>query len=91
MEKNLKADYGVVDKQPDTVIYSGKTSLIDRLLAEKCEWCGVIDVPLEIHHIKKLKDLEGKKKWEQHMIARRRKTLAMCYNCHQNLHNGKLD
>ncbi len=29
---------------------------------------------MEVHHIKKLKDLQGKKIWEQVMIARRRKT-----------------
>jgi group II intron reverse transcriptase/maturase len=91
MEKNTKVANEEVDIQPLTIFYGGRTSLIDRLLAEKCEWCGSKDVPLEIHHVKKLKDLKGKKLWEQYMIARRRKTLAMCIPCHHNLHNGKLD
>lgn len=91
MEKNDVIKQPTVDVVENTVIYSGRTSLIDRLLAEKCEWCGATGIPLEMHHIHKLKDLKGKKLWEQKMIARRRKTLALCISCHHNLHNGKLD
>lgn len=72
------------------IIYN-RTSLIDRLLADKCEWCGKTNQPLEIHHVKKLKDLKGKKRWEKRMIERNRKTMALCKECHLNLHNGKLD
>lgn len=85
-----------IDILANTQIYKARTSLIDRLNAGKCEWCGATDVPIEIHHVKKLKDLKGKKKWEQLMIARKRKTLALCAhgskkNCHNKLHTGKLD
>lgn len=94
-EKRMEKNEGVKHQKIDTVelmsAYGGRTSLMDRLLAEKCEWCGASGVPLEMHHIHKLKDLDGKKRWEQHMIARRRKTIAMCVPCHHNLHNGKLD
>jgi group II intron reverse transcriptase/maturase len=69
----------------------GRTSLVERLLAEKCEWCGKTNLPLQIHHIRKLKDLKGKKLWEKRMIERNRKTMALCKECHLNLHNGKLD
>jgi group II intron reverse transcriptase/maturase len=69
----------------------GRTSLVERLLAEKCEWCGKSNLPLQIHHIRKLKDLKGKKLWEKRMIERNRKTMALCKECHLNLHNGKLD
>lgn len=72
------------------IIYS-RTSLIDRLLANQCEWCLKTDVVLEIHHIKKLKDLKGKKQWEKRMIERNRKTMALCEKCHVDLHNGRLD
>lgn len=90
-KKNSESKQYSVDTIENTLVNSGRTSLIDRLLAETCEWCGAQGVPLEMHHVKKLKDLEGKKKWEQRMIARRRKTIAMCIPCHQNLHKGKLD
>jgi group II intron reverse transcriptase/maturase len=68
-----------------------RTSLISRLKAQKCEWCGAENVPIEMHHIKKIKDLKGKKGWEIVMIGRKRKTMALCHACHDNLHAGKLD
>ena len=80
-----------VDKIPNTVMYSSKTSLMDRLSARQCELCGKIDVDIEMHHIRKLKDLKGKNNWERFMIARNRKTLALCADCHRKLHNGKLN
>lgn len=79
------------DNLLNEVKYFSSTNLIDRLKAEKCEICGATDVPIEIHHIHKLKDLKGKSYWEILMIARQRKTLALCRNCHKKLHNGKLD
>lgn len=87
----MNIDNKEIDNEPITLKYSGRTSLIDRLLANICEWCGATGIPLEIHHVQKLKDLKGKKRWEQKMIARKRKTLAMCVKCHHDLHNGKLD
>ena len=80
-----------VDSVTDKRLYLGRTSLIQRLEASKCEFCGAENVPIEIHHVRKLKDLQGKKIWEKFMIARRRKTLALCHKCHVDLHNGRLD
>lgn len=85
---NNKNDY---DTLPNTMKSLGRTSLIDRLLAEKCEICGTKETQLEIHHVRKLKDLKGKRRWEQIMIARRRKTIALCPQCHIDLHAGRLD
>lgn len=67
------------------------TSLIDRLKGNTCEWCKTETTDIEIHHVRKLKDLSGKAEWERHMIARKRKTMALCHSCHVKLHNGKLD
>lgn len=83
-----KAD---VDSIPQIHRNLNRTSLKSRLKAEKCEWCGAENVPIEIHHIKKIKDLKGKASWEIVMIGRRRKTLAMCKTCHDKLHSGKLN
>lgn len=80
-----------VDILPNTVRYSSTTSLMDRLSARQCELCGRTDVDIEMHHVRKLKDLKGKSYWERFMIARNRKTLALCADCHQKLHNGKLN
>ncbi|MGY0354229.1 HNH endonuclease [Enterococcus avium] len=46
---------------------------------------------MEIHYLRRLKNLKGKKQWEQAMITRRRKTLIQYHNCHVKLHAGKLD
>ena len=70
--------------------YFARTSLIKRLEANKCEYCGDTKGPFEVHHIKKLKDLKGKEAWKKFMIARKRKTLILCKNCHIKLHNGIL-
>lgn len=88
-EKNISSL--MVDYYPDTVKYYGRTGLIERLKADKCEMCGKSTESLEVHHVRKLKELKGKVLWEQKMIARRRKTMVLCIDCHRNLHLGKLD
>lgn len=77
-----------VDALPKTIGDAGRTSLIDRLKSEKCELCGS-QGKLVMHHVRKLKNLEGKASWERHMIARRRKTVAVCHSCHRHIHLGK--
>lgn len=90
--KRMKIARGAyVDTIPKTVTTTGgRNSLIARLQLEKCEQCGATD-KLEMHHVRKLKDLKGKKDWEKRMIARNRKTLAVCSKCHDKIHAGKLD
>jgi hypothetical protein len=85
-----KVTYGEVDAKPETGMYRGRTELGQRLLAQQCEWCGTTKGPIEVHHVRKLKDLRGKKAWERQMIARRRKTMVLCKACHVELHAGRL-
>ncbi len=73
-------------------VYGGRTELIKRLLADRCELCGSTK-NIEVHHIRKLADLnvKGRKEkpaWVQIMAARKRKTLVVCHNCHVQIHNG---
>lgn len=93
--KGFCRDTKVGKENPDIVARAvenyGSNSLIKRLRANKCEWCGAENVPLEMHHIRKLKDLKGRKQWEIAMIGRKRKTMALCVSCHDKLHAGKLD
>jgi len=78
-----------VDSFPNTIaITGGRNGLITRLQARQCELCGAID-DLEIHHVKKLKDLKGKEDWKIKMISRKRKTLALCSKCHHKTHTEK--
>lgn len=64
-----------------------RTTFEDRLSAEVCELCGKTNVPLEIHHVNKVKNLKGKQQWEIVMIAKKRKTLAVCKDCHHKIHH----
>lgn len=86
---SLIAEVDEISKKKD-IIYN-RSGLIKRLQAKECEWCHSINVDLEIHHVKKLKNLKGKKRWEKRMIERNRKTMALCKTCHVDLHNGRLD
>lgn len=75
-----------VDEMPNIKMYDVRTSLMDRLRVNKCELCGAENIELEMHHINKLKNISGKSKWEKLMMARRRKTIAVCKPCHKSIH-----
>ena len=83
---------GAVYHNADTIThhihYTNSNALEDRLRAKQCELCGATNIPLEIHHINKLKNLSGKEQWEKAMIARKRKTLVVCKNCHNAIHHS---
>jgi group II intron reverse transcriptase/maturase len=78
------------DLIPNTGPYRGRTELGRRLSANECEWCGTKQGSFEVHHVRKLKDVKGKSRWEQQMIERRRKTMVLCKQCHVDLHAGRL-
>ena len=66
-----------------------RNSLEARLKAKVCELCGTTQGELfELHHVRKVKDLNGKERWEQCMIAKRRKTLVVCKPCHNAIYHG---
>jgi len=83
-----------VDGIPKTYYLTApRSELVQRLNRERCEYCGSTDAPKETHHVRKLKDLKSKKslkKWQEVMIARNRKTIVLCKECHDLLHAGKL-
>lgn len=79
-----------VDQKPNTYKYRSRNELGQRLLAGQCEWCGSQNPPIEVHHVRKLRDLKGRAVWEQVMIQRQRKTLVLCGQCHDALHAGRL-
>ncbi|MGD9382297.1 MAG: reverse transcriptase domain-containing protein [Candidatus Thorarchaeota archaeon] len=79
-------------------LFISRNELLNRLLAEKCELCGRTHVPLNGHHVKKLKDLKerwkgkpAKPTWVRKMIEKRRKTLFVCEECHRKIHAGTYD
>ncbi|MDJ0347549.1 reverse transcriptase domain-containing protein [Streptomyces sp. H10-C2] len=81
-----------VDRAP--LLAATGNELIQRLLAGSCELCGS-PKRLEVHHIRKLADLNKpgrteKPAWVRMMAMRRRKTLVICRPCHENTHAGRL-
>lgn len=71
-----------------------RSELVTRLLANKCETCGV-ELDCEVHHVYKLSNLKkrwaGRKEkpwWVKKMIAIHRKTLVVCPDCHHRIHAG---
>lgn len=80
---------------PTAMKWNRRSELVERLLADICELCGGTD-QCEVHHIRKLSDLNQpgrrpKTEWEQVMVARRRKTLVLCRQCHLAVDTGKHD
>ena len=95
--KRIERNLNVVIDDDVKHVYTGRVQLVDRLLADTCEICGS-HVDVEVHHIKKLKDLQkkwqGRKEkpeWVKRMIAIRRKTLVVCQKCHHDIHSGHYD
>ena len=73
--------------------------ILTRLAADRCELCGKpwdSTNMLEVHHIRKLKDIKQKyarrgqhiPEWVLRMSSLRRKTLVVCKKCHDAIHAG---
>jgi hypothetical protein len=75
-------------------VYSGRSDVVQRLLAEVCELCGLVDGPFEVHHIRRLADLDRpgqreKPLWVKRMASRQHKTLVTCLRCQQDIHRDR--
>lgn len=80
------------DRRPPQATTQGN-ELIHRLLAQRCELCQS-PTRLEVHHVRKLADLDKpgrpeRPSWTRLMAKRKRKTLVVCSRCHHDIHNGR--
>lgn len=66
---------------------NSRNTFESRLKAKICELCGNTDMKLVMHHVNKVNNLKGKEQWEQIMIAKNRKTMAVCEDCHTKIHS----
>jgi group II intron reverse transcriptase/maturase len=70
-----------------------RKELVTRLLAGRCELCQQTDATVDIHHVRKLADLQRpghpQPAWNQLMTKKRRKTLIVCADCHTAIHSGQ--
>ncbi len=82
----------ILDDQPKEV-FSARSEVVQRLLAQKCELCGA-EGNCQVHHVRKLADLNQpgrseKPLWVKRMAARHRKTLVVCEPCHEVIHRER--
>lgn len=78
--------------------YSINSTLLLRLNKNECELCGSNE-QIEVHHIRKLKDIKDKYRkrgqrvpnWVLTMSEMNRKTLIVCKKCHVKIHNGTIN
>jgi len=90
---------GTTERSFETLWFSpggSRSEVVQRMLVGKCELCGVTGEPTEVHHIRKLADIDRpgrrpKAPWERIMSARKRKTLVLCKPCHRKVTHGRYD
>ncbi|KAA3638067.1 MAG: hypothetical protein DWQ02_05630, partial [Bacteroidetes bacterium] len=88
--KNLPRLGQKVDTYPYAYFTLGRSDVLDRLRANRCEYCGATNVPCEIHHARRMSDMKDSPLWKQVAAARKRKRIVLCVPCHNTLHAGKL-
>ncbi len=81
-----------LEEQPKRV-WTGRSELVQRLLADFCELCGNSE-DVEVHHLqgmRKIHEYPGRPKpeWVKSMIALQRKTLLLCKTCHEDVEHGQ--
>lgn len=94
--KMVREPLGDVSDQFGQIFSGGQ--LMKRIGANVCELCGKETSDLQIHHVRKLKDIVKKYRkrgasvpyWVRMMGVIKRKTLVVCHGCHVGIHNGKL-
>jgi group II intron reverse transcriptase/maturase len=84
-----------INDAPTKPVWSGRSEVVERLLAQECELCGATS-NIEVHHIRKLADLKrygqaNPPQWVKRMATRCRKTLVVCCSCHQDIQYGRYD
>ena len=88
MNRSAKTNADVVHNH---MMHSSRTEIIERLNAEECEYCGKTGGYFEVRHVRKMADIKkGKELWQEVMVARNRKKIVLCIECHDLLHAGKL-
>ena len=66
--------------------------LIPRLLANRCELCQRT-ATVQVHHVRKLADLDmtgNPPEWVMFMAHKRRKSLVVCDECHEQIHHRRV-
>ena len=86
-DRKIDAMSADVSLLPQYQKYDKFNSIKNRIRLGLCEMCGIKTDDIVLHQVKRLKDLKGVNAWESIMLERRRKTLAVCPNCHNKIHS----
>ena len=79
----------VADVMPSYRKYDSRHTIVNRIKAGVCEICGEHADYLCMHHVRTLKSLKGRDIFEQKILKMRRKSLALCPDCFELLHETK--
>ena len=85
--KECATKFDNVSELPQFSKYAKTNTLKQRVERHTCELCLKDCRNLEIHQVKKLKDLKGNAEWVLLMKKKRRKTLVVCPECHHLIHS----
>ncbi|SRR5713101_3804887 len=88
-----RRQHPVIKEQILTPYVRMRSEIVERLLNDTCEVCEAKE-NVQMHHIRKLKDLNKKGKremplWMKIMIARQRKSIPLCKRCHDDIHHHR--
>jgi len=84
--RKLEALPAEVNLLPQYQKYDRFNSLKNRIRLGLCELCGKKSNVIALHQVKRMKDLADNSAWKTLMLERRRKTLAVCPDCHSKIH-----
>ena len=86
--KRIKETLSTPDILPEySRKYESPNSNAARIKRGVCELCGQKTDDIRMHHVRTLKELTDDSEWERLMRKMRRKTLAVCKACHDEIHN----
>src|SRR3546814_5531259 len=87
----LFPDTTLFRSQPWTQVFThSRTDWVDRQNAKQCEACGRSDVPCQVHHIRGMADVSHRGFVVRMKVARARRTVVLCEQCHWDTHRGRL-
>ncbi|WP_201765275.1 group II intron reverse transcriptase/maturase [Phenylobacterium zucineum] len=87
--KDLRRDvrtWGGLDMSPSPQFVFSRTEMVERLNARQCERCGGTDQPCEVHHVRRIAEMEYAGLPRYMRAARQRKRVVLCKPCHSAVH-----
>jgi group II intron reverse transcriptase/maturase len=78
--------WGAIDLLPFPQFVFSRTELVERLNARECERCGATDIPCEVHHVRKVGEMQYADLPTYMRSARLSKRAVLCQACHHDVH-----